>query len=314
MLNNSSKFVKSKLFILWLIIVGLCLATTLFTHFEMGQTIRSFLQDGDIQLTSIPSGAQVILNRKNIGLTPLHKKVRAGTYDVILQRGTWEIPRDVTVKVHVTSQVSVRFNYASINFTSQVPGIDVAIDGARTGTIPFTASEMQPGAHTIEYHQGNNSISEVVVVDEGDKLQREISFELFQSVIRDGDRIIRTEPTPPVWIGVWTGHVERFANSKESKPAVSKLQVNPDLKSGTLIEHLGFLPIEVPVAISATGARLEAHGMIQSGDTTYMADCVLTHIPGQSQAAVEITRHYFYLNTETNSKTSSGTMDKVSGL
>jgi hypothetical protein len=311
---SPSHFFKSKLFFLWLGLVGICFVVTLFIRLQVGEKIRSFRQDGEIELTSTPAGAQVLIDGKESGLTPLHEKLHAGTYQVIFKRGAWEIPQEVTVKVRETSPVSVRFNYATVSFSSEPDAIDVVLDGTRIGTTPCSATEISPGSHTLVYGQGNQSITEPIEIREGDVLQRKASFDLYQSTISDGNKVVLVVPEPPDWIGTWTGRTDRLANGKQSKPAVSKLEINSDLHTGFLIEHLGFLPIEVPVAVSATGTRLEAQGSFQSGDITYVATAVLIRIPNQPQATVDILRHYFYRAAETNSNRSSGIMDKVRGL
>jgi hypothetical protein len=305
-------FFRSRLFFLWLSIVGICLIVTLSIQLEVGEKARSYLQDGWIELTSAPTGAQVLIDGKYSGLTPLHKKLRAGTYQIIFKRGEWEIPQEAAVKARETSQATVCFKYATLDVVSQPAGLDVFIGPTKIGTTPFVSSEVSPGNWMITYRQGDRSVDESIEIKEGETLRRAITFELLQSTIRDGDTLIKAVPEPPDWIGVWTGHTA--SSRKQDKPAVSKLQINPDLHTGILYEHLGFLPIEVPVSIAATGTRLEAQGGIQSNNTTYTADCVLTRIPGRPQATVEILRRYFYLNTPTNSNKSSGILDKVSGL
>jgi hypothetical protein len=305
-------FFRSRLFFLWLVIVGICLMITLFVRLEIGEKIRSHLQDGWVELTSTPTGAQVLIDEKYSGLTPLHKKLRAGTYQIIFKRGEWEIPQETAVRARETSQASVRFNYATLDITSQPAGLDVFLGPTKIGTTPCMSSEVSPGNWTLTYRQGNRSVDENIEIKESETLRRAVTFELFQSTIRDGDTLIKAVPEPPYWIGVWTGHMA--SSQKQEKPAVSKLQINPDLHTGILFEHLGFLPIEVPVSLVATGTRLEAQGSILSGNTSYMADCVLTRIPGRPQASVEILRRYFYLNAPTSSSKASGILDKVSGL
>ena len=127
-------FFQSRLFLVWLGLVALCLAATLFVRFQVAEKIRSFVEDGTVQFSTDPTGAQVLLDGKGIGTTPFSRRLQAGTYHFIFQRGNWSLPRDVTVKARETSQASVKFNYATASFTSQPDGVDIILDGAKIGT------------------------------------------------------------------------------------------------------------------------------------------------------------------------------------
>jgi hypothetical protein len=120
-----------------IVLVGICFVVTLFIRLQVGEMIRSFFQDGQVELTSTSTGAQVLIDGK-----------------------------------------------------------------------------------------------------EGDVLQRKVSFGLYQSTISDGDKVVLVVLEPPDWIGVWASHTERLSNGKQSKPAVSEINISRDLRSEILIEHI----------------------------------------------------------------------------
>jgi len=310
---SSLGFLRSRLFFVWLAIVIICLAITLFIRLGVAEKVRSYFQDGEVQFSSTPAGAQVFVNGENLGPTPLHKKLLAGKYQVVFERGTWQLPQEFTVKVRETSQVSAKFNYATLNFTSQPDGVQIILDGISIGVTPVNASEVTPGNHTLLYRQGAHAMSESVSLKEGDAVTRNISFGLEQSTIEDGTSIILTVPEPAAWIGVWKGVIkDNFLYEKNlNATSTETLKVNPDLHTGMFLDQHGPANTYVPVVIFATGTSLNAKGSTPLGNYGFSVNLTLTHFPDHTKAMADIFRHYFYFNTERESSKSSGTLEKT---
>jgi hypothetical protein len=111
-------------------------------------------KDGTIYATSIPSGAGVYVNGNYKGTTPVSFSMPPGSYTVVFKNTCYnDYSKSVTVNCAQTSNVDVTltYQYATINFTSSPPGASVSEGSTPLGATPFTKSNVTAGSHTYTF-------------------------------------------------------------------------------------------------------------------------------------------------------------------
>lgn len=109
---------------------------------------------GVIQIDSIPSGATVYLNGREVGTTPyLGQSVPAGTQTIKLTHPLFadhEQPIEVMANKVVSEQVSLVAGVGDLLIQSQPSGAAIEIDGKLLNTkTPFTATRVTTGEHKL---------------------------------------------------------------------------------------------------------------------------------------------------------------------
>ncbi|MFB3854019.1 MAG: PEGA domain-containing protein [Vicinamibacterales bacterium] len=130
------------------------------------------LSGGRLTIASEPSGAEVSMDGKPAGRTPLTLDVRAGRHVVELSVGTRR--RTVTLSVESGSSVShfIELPQAlpeagSLRVTTEPPGAEVRLDGERRGVAPLVLRGLAPGPHEIVVSRGNRIIRQTVAIESG---------------------------------------------------------------------------------------------------------------------------------------------------
>jgi hypothetical protein len=125
---------------------------------------------GTAEIQSVPDGAQVWLNGRQIGVTPLRAEFAVGSHEVELRyRGS---TRTLTLDVTPGETVVQRIEWVAPKTTAAVTGklrvetdpagVSVAIDGKVRGVTPLMADDLAPGRHTVDLTLRGNTVSEVV--------------------------------------------------------------------------------------------------------------------------------------------------------
>ena len=116
---------------------------------------------GTAEIQSVPDGAEVWMNGRQIGVTPMRAEFAVGSHEVELRhRGT---TRSLILDVLPGATVVQRIEWAAprgavgrLRIESEPAGAIVAIDGKARGVTPLTADDLTAGRHTVDLtHQGN---------------------------------------------------------------------------------------------------------------------------------------------------------------
>ena len=311
---RSSNFFKSRLFVIWLALIGVSFCVSLFFRYQVSERLYSHFFEGEVTFTSTPPGAEILFDGKHLGITPQTRKIRSGTYSLVLQRGSWQLSQQVTVKAHEAAAASAIFHYATVTFMSQPAGAEVVIDGKHFDTTPCVATEFPPGSHSVDYRKNGRSMTETIEAKEGEAITRKIAFGSSVSTIQDQKSVLQATLEPAAWIGLWRGWMDYdIEYGKKRKPWREEvLQVNSDLKTGVVVDFRAGQQYEVPMSVSIKGNQLVAEGSFRNDPYSYSMKIVMTRASSGDQAKVEITRRDFVFNSDQGNPTQSfGTMNRA---
>ena len=109
---------------------------------------------GKLSITSDPTGAQVVLDGKVYGVTPLKiDPFPVGDYALTLKlEGSKDITDALSVKNGVTLTRQYKFDLAlgGLSISTDPAGASITIDGQATGQVaPFTFTKLKEGTHDI---------------------------------------------------------------------------------------------------------------------------------------------------------------------
>jgi len=107
-----------------------------------------------LSITSDPTGAEIIMDGKSYGITPLKiDSFPIGDYALTLKlEGSKDITDTLSVKQGIPLAKQYKFDLAlgGLEISSDPPGASITIDGQATGQIaPFTFSTLKEGTHEV---------------------------------------------------------------------------------------------------------------------------------------------------------------------
>lgn len=133
---------------------------------------------GWITVTSKPSGADVFVDGKNYGKTPLENaKIKRGSHRVELKKsGYGSIVKLVKISAGETNAEldnvvleAKEVKFGGLTIMSKPEGADITIDGEKMGKTPMTVGEIMIGNHDVVLnYKGYFPITQNVVVIEND--------------------------------------------------------------------------------------------------------------------------------------------------
>jgi len=126
---------------------------------------------GLAEIQTVPDGAQVWLNGRQIGETPLKAEFATGSHEVELRyRGS---SRMLTLDVPAGGTVVQRIEWAApkafgkLRLESDPAGASISIDGLPAGVTPQTTEDLPAGRHAVDFTVGGNTVHEIVEVKTG---------------------------------------------------------------------------------------------------------------------------------------------------
>ena len=130
---------------------------------------------GSLKIETDPAGAEVRINGKVQGTTPLSLNMPTGQYVVTVQQGgrVKELPVAVAtgaVTVHHitwTDTAAASTGTGSLSVTTDQRGGQVTIDGQDRGATPLTVHNLAPGQHRVVVRSGGNSFNRTVKIEPG---------------------------------------------------------------------------------------------------------------------------------------------------
>jgi PEGA domain len=127
---------------------------------------------GSVSVTTVPAGAQVLVDGQERGMTPLTLSVAPGPHTLEL-RGSGE-PRTIPITVAAGQQVSQYVELAKSSATvgqlqvrTEPNGALVTVDGISRGKSPIVIDALQPGEHTVTLQSDLSNVKQVVTIEAG---------------------------------------------------------------------------------------------------------------------------------------------------
>jgi tetratricopeptide (TPR) repeat protein len=139
-----------------------------------------------LTLSSLPSGATVVLDGKELGITPWAGEVRPGNRKVsIATRGYLEEERIVHVQPSRDADVTFALlrepGPGKLHIETEPTEATVSIDGKQAGASPFTG-EIAPGDHLLEASkEGYKTIGQQLSIDRGQHLSLKLAMQPAQA-------------------------------------------------------------------------------------------------------------------------------------
>lgn len=154
-----------------------------------------------LDVTSVPSQAEVELNGVRVGLTPLTLTVKAGTYVLRVRKEgfmVWSesltVPEGLrTLSRHVVLTQAV----SSVLFTTVPPGALTYLDGRLLGVTPFRTAPFPDGTYTLRFRlEGYREWISTVTVRAG----RPASFQAVLQPLAGQLVVLADPPEAVVWV------------------------------------------------------------------------------------------------------------------
>jgi hypothetical protein len=132
--------------------------------------------DGTLVITTNPSGAQVLVDGRSRGVTPLTLTLPAGSHRLELRSGggSRAIPINITAGTQATQYIELPqapSGFGQLQVRTEPPGAKVSVDGAAKGTSPTTVAQLTPGEHTVVLESELGSIKQTVTIEAGSTAQ-----------------------------------------------------------------------------------------------------------------------------------------------
>jgi eukaryotic-like serine/threonine-protein kinase len=120
---------------------------------ERGRVARTSFAfvSATVEITSDPSGAQVVVDGKLRGQTPVGLELPARPHELIAQMHGWpDEHRSIVVRPENENSVHFVFANGSVKITSAPSGATVVADGRDLGQTPLVIAEVKPGPVTYK--------------------------------------------------------------------------------------------------------------------------------------------------------------------
>jgi hypothetical protein len=128
---------------------------------------------GTADFKSLPDGASITIDGTLRGVTPLRVSLAPGTHNVEITSGQTSRTLPITVEAgsvvsqYVELAVATVATGGRLEIGSDVPGAQVALDGASKGVTPLVLNDVIPGQHRVTVSAGDNTVSRTVMVTRG---------------------------------------------------------------------------------------------------------------------------------------------------
>lgn len=152
-----------------LVVVGALAAGALWGRDKWAE-IANAPQLGTLQIGSSPAGAEVLVDGKSAGVTPVSLELEVGSHNVELRLKGAKKTQSIEVARGQTLAVNVDWKarrYGSLNATSVPNGAKVIVDGRERGKTPLILDDLTVGAHSVVLEGAEGSVRRRVVIGEG---------------------------------------------------------------------------------------------------------------------------------------------------
>ena len=142
----------------------------------MDRPLLSAAGGGAVHIESAPAGAEVRMDGRALGVTPLALTLDAGDRVLELQYGG--VVRQVTVNVRSGETIRQRIEFVSapaapvasrgaLSVTTEPGRAPVIVDGTERGVSPLVVSNLAPGDHTVTVRFPTGNVARRIRVDAG---------------------------------------------------------------------------------------------------------------------------------------------------
>ena len=137
---------------------------------------------GLLVLNSRPEDAEVLLDGKPIGKTPLKEQVEEGKHSVEIRKSGYEtVVQTVQIKSRETQTVPVvklKYKPGSIRISSKPAGARITVNNTPYGDTPFKLSDLQPGSYAIRVEkEGYDPAERTVKLPPGENLDLKLNLD-----------------------------------------------------------------------------------------------------------------------------------------
>ncbi len=139
-----------------------------------------------LTLSSLPNGANVQIDGKEIGITPWSGELKPGNHKVgISSKGFLKEERVVPIQPNRDADVTFALNHepgpGKLHVETEPPEAVVSIDGKQVGTAPFTG-EVPPGDHELEVtNEGYKTVAQQLNIEPGQQLSLKLALQQAQA-------------------------------------------------------------------------------------------------------------------------------------
>jgi hypothetical protein len=132
--------------------------------------------EGELAVSSSPVGATVIVDGREVGVTPATVRLPAGAHVLEVRVGNAEprvIPLTITAGVQTSQYIELRdvAKTGALSIRSDPSGARVLINGQPRGTTPATIANLPAGDHTVVLELRGRKATETVRIAPGSTAQ-----------------------------------------------------------------------------------------------------------------------------------------------
>ena len=126
---------------------------------------------GTLKVDSRPPGAEVFVDGKSLGQTPLSVRLAAGSHR--LEVGSRSNPQVIPVTIAGGAEVQQYVEFPEVpdrgelRVVSEPPGARVFVDGTPRGSAPITVTGLTPGEHSVALEGNTGTVKQAVTITSG---------------------------------------------------------------------------------------------------------------------------------------------------
>jgi hypothetical protein len=153
---------------------------------------------GALTLYSYPTNAEVLIDGKQVGTTPLvNYQLKPGTYTIKFVHQDTISEHPVTILAGKTTEYTHRFEgFGSLSIQTTSSGSDVVVNGMLVGQSPLILEGLAPGDYDILVQkQGYESAQRTITLGKGE--HQDVLITIKRSNLRTEPNRIPSPPRPP---------------------------------------------------------------------------------------------------------------------
>lgn len=114
--------------------------------------VEELITEGTLVISSIPDGAEVLLNGTQYGFTPYEGLLLEGDYELVLKKDMYH-DKVEQIKVEPDTTMSYTFRlkprFGKLSLTSEPPGAEIFLDDNLVGKTPVSIDKVPSGEHDV---------------------------------------------------------------------------------------------------------------------------------------------------------------------
>jgi hypothetical protein len=128
--------------------------------------------DGTLVITTNPSGAQVLVDGRPRGSTPLTLQLPEGAHKLELRSagGVRALPVQIVAGTQLAQFIELPqapSGFGQLQIRTEPAGARVTVDGVARGTSPTTVSQLPPGEHAVVLESELGAVKQTVTIESG---------------------------------------------------------------------------------------------------------------------------------------------------